>query len=303
MLLQKIYHLEIWLTLNHKRLIATTMVGTITKCPPFFMQKKLLTLTLRNSLRYNYHSEGDNAMMTVNEVSKLTGVSIRTLQYYDTIGLLKPAEYTESGYRLYDDAELEKLQQILLFKALEFPLKDIADIINSADFDKEKALQQQIELLTLKKEHLENLITLARGLKTRGVNKMDFSAFDTKKLDEYAKRAKEEWGKTPQYEEYKKKSSGRTRDDEKTLMENLMQIFVRFGQLKELDPAAEEVQKQVKTLQDFITNNMYTCSDEILFGLGKMYAAGGEFTENIDNAGGEGTAEFTYKAIKVFCEK
>ena len=125
--------------------------------------------------------------MTVNEVSKLTGVSIRTLQYYDNIGLLKPAEYTESGYRLYDDTALETLQQILLFRELEFPLKEIKTIIGSSDFDKNKALNQQIELLTLKKEHLENLISFARGLKKKGANKMDFSAFDTAKLDEYAK--------------------------------------------------------------------------------------------------------------------
>ena len=105
--------------------------------------------------------------MTVNEVSKLTGVSIRTLQYYDNIGLLKPAEYTESGYRLYDDTALETLQQILLFRELEFPLKEIKTIIMSSDFDKEKALNQQIELLTLKKEHLENLISFARGLKKK----------------------------------------------------------------------------------------------------------------------------------------
>ena len=241
-------------------------------------------------------------MMTVNEVSKLTGVSIRTLQYYDSIGLLKPAEYTESGYRLYDDAGLEKLQQILLFKALEFPLKDIADIVNSADFDKAKALQQQIELLTLKKEHIENLITLARGLKARGVKKMDFTAFDTKKIDEYTKRAKEQWGNTPEFEEYTKKSANWSKDDQKTMMENLMQIFVRFGQLKELDPASKEAQDQVKTLQDFITNNMYTCTNEILSGLGKMYAAGGEFTQNIDKAGGEGTAEFANKAISIYCK-
>ena len=241
-------------------------------------------------------------MMTVNEVSKLTGVSIRTLQYYDSIGLLKPAEYTESGYRLYDDAGLEKLQQILLFKALEFPLKDIADIVNSADVDKAKALQQQIELLTLKKEHIENLITLARGLKARGVKKMDFTAFDTKKIDEYTKRAKEQWGNTPEFEEYTKKSANWSKDDQKTMMENLMQIFVRFGQLKELDPASKEAQDQVKTLQDFITNNMYTCTNEILSGLGKMYAAGGEFTQNIDKAGGEGTAEFANKAISIYCK-
>ena len=79
-------------------------------------------------------------MMTVNEVSKLTGVSIRTLQYYDSIGLLKPTEYTESGYRLYDDTSLERLQQILLFKELEFPLKEIKTIIDAPGFDRNKAL-------------------------------------------------------------------------------------------------------------------------------------------------------------------
>ena len=86
-------------------------------------------------------------MMTVHEVSKLTGVSIRTLQYYDKIGLLRPAQYTDAGYRLYDDAALETLQQILLFRELEFPLKDIGEIIGSPDFDRSKALEQQIERL------------------------------------------------------------------------------------------------------------------------------------------------------------
>ena len=100
-------------------------------------------------------------MMTVHEVSRLTGVSIRALQYYDKIGLLPPAEYTESGYRLYDDASLERLQQILLFRELEFPLKDVKEIVNSPNFDRSKALKQQIELLMLKKEHIENLIGLS----------------------------------------------------------------------------------------------------------------------------------------------
>ena len=129
-------------------------------------------------------------MKTVNEVSRLTGVSIRTLQYYDKIGLLHPAGYTEAGYRLYDDTDLERMQQILLFKELEFPLKDIARIIKSPDFDREKAIRQQIKLLTLKKEHLEKLIDLARGIKITGGNEiMDFSAFDTKQLDEYTANA------------------------------------------------------------------------------------------------------------------
>ena len=97
-------------------------------------------------------------MMTVNEVSKLTGVSARTLHYYDTIGLLKPAQMTESGYRLYDDAALERLQSILLFRELQFPLKEIRNILDSPNFDRNKALDQQITLLRMKKEHIENLI-------------------------------------------------------------------------------------------------------------------------------------------------
>ena len=86
-------------------------------------------------------------MMTVKEASRLTGISIRTLQYYDKLGLL-PVMRTESGYRLYDDAALERLQQILLFRELEFPLKDIQKIVENPAFDRQKALEQQITLLT-----------------------------------------------------------------------------------------------------------------------------------------------------------
>ena len=113
-------------------------------------------------------------MRTVNEVSKLTGVSVRTLHDYDEIGLLHPTEVTLAGYRLYDDTALERLQHIMLFRELEFPLKDIKDIVNGSNFDRNKALEQQIELLTLKKEHIENLITFARGIQGIGVKNMDF---------------------------------------------------------------------------------------------------------------------------------
>lgn len=241
-------------------------------------------------------------MMIVNEVSKLTGVSIRTLQYYDTIGLLKPSSYTESGYRLYDDTALERLQQILLFKELEFSLKEIKEIIDAPNFNREKALEQQIELLTLKKEHLENLIDFARGIKMIGVKKMDFTAFDTKKIDEYAKRAKEQWGDTSEFREYEEKSKNMTDAQQKDIMNSFVLIFAEFGKLKEQDAASEEVQLQVKKLQDFISEHYYNCSKQILSVLGKMYAGGGEFTENIDRYGGEGTAEFTARAIDIYCQ-
>jgi len=243
------------------------------------------------------------AMMTVNEVSKLTGVSIRTLQYYDKIGLLKPAEYTGAGYRLYDDAALEKLQQILLFRELEFPLKDIKEIVTRSDFDKRKALDQQIGLLELKKEHIENLIDMCKGLKLRGVRKLDFKAFDISKIDEYAKRAKEQWGKTPEFKEFEEKDKNRTESEKEDMMTDFMKIFEEFGAMKDSDHASAKVQTQVKKLQGYITDHFYKCSDEILFSLGKMYAGGGEFTDNIDKMGGAGTAEFVYQAIKVYCGK
>ena len=240
-------------------------------------------------------------MKTVNEVSKLTGVSIRTLQYYDQIDLLKPTEYTESGYRLYDDAALERLQQILLFKELEFPLKDIKDIITRSDFDKTKALAQQIELLELKKEHIENLLNLCRYLKARGVRHLNFDAFDTKKLDEYSKKAKEQWGQTPEYKEFEEKSKNWTKEYESGLMADFSKLFEEFGTMKEMDPASAEVQSQVKKVQDFITKNMYTCTNDILYGLGTGYVGGGELQENIDKMGGEGTAVFIFNAIKIYC--
>ena len=96
-------------------------------------------------------------MKTVKEVSRITGVSVRTLHHYDAIGLLKPTQITEAGYRLYDDTALERMQQILLFRELEFSLKEISEMIDAPDFDKNKALDQQIELLLMKKEHLEHL--------------------------------------------------------------------------------------------------------------------------------------------------
>jgi len=241
-------------------------------------------------------------MRTVHEISKLTGVSIRTLHYYDEIGLLSPTQLTDAGYRLYNDESLEKLQLILLFRELRFSLKEIKNILHSSDFDRNKALEQQIELLTLKREHLDNLITFARGIKMLGVKNMDFTAFDTKKLDEYARRAKEQWGKTPEYQEFETKSATWTKDTEQQMVDELMQIIAEFGKMQTLEPSDEKVQAQVNKLQDYISEHFYHCTNQILAGLGKMYNGGGEFTENIDKAGGEGTADFTARAIEIYCK-
>ena len=118
-------------------------------------------------------------MMTVHEVSELKGVSPRTLRYYDQINLLPPTEYNEYGHRLYDDTTLELLQQILLFRELQFPLKEIRKMLSNPDYDREQALERQIDSLESKRSNLENLIHLARQIKTMGVYSIDFKDFDS----------------------------------------------------------------------------------------------------------------------------
>ena len=240
-------------------------------------------------------------MMTVHEVSRITGLSVRTLRYYDQIGLLPPNKGTDSGYRLYDDSALEKLQQIMLFRELEIPLKTIGEIMNEPQYNGKSILDRQIELLKQRREHIDNLITFATGVKYIGVRFMDFSAFDKSKLDESAKKAKKLWGDTAEYREFEEKEKKRTAEDNDRLTEETMAFFAEFGSMRSHDPGDSEVQAQVARLQAFFSENFYRCSDKILLGLGKMYAGGGELTNNIDSVGGEGTAEFVHQAIEIYC--
>jgi DNA-binding transcriptional MerR regulator len=241
-------------------------------------------------------------MKTVQQVSKLTGVSVRTLHHYDEIGLLKPAKITEAGYRLYDETALRKLQSILFFRELEFPLKQIKAFLDDPHFDAEQALEDQIRLLELRAEQLGKLISHARQIQKTGVIPMDFSAFDRSKQESYAAEAKKRWGKTEAYKEYEQKTAGQSQAQQNAAADGLMAIFARMGTIRTADPASAEAQALVKQLQEYITANYYTCTKQILRGLGMMYIAGDEMTANIDAAGGEGTAQFAHEAIEIYCK-
>ena len=238
-------------------------------------------------------------MMTVHEVSARTGVSQRALRYYDRLGLLPPAGTSPAGYRLYDEGSLERLSCILLFRELQFPLKDIRAILDSPAFDRNRALDQQIALLEMKREHFDNLILLARGIRVYGVDMKDmkFEAFDTTKIEQYAAEAKASWGQSPAWREYEGRRAGRSPERERQLGEGMMALMAEFGAMKDMDPAAPEVRAQVEKLRAYITEHYYTCTDDILRGLGAMYAGGGSMTENIDSAGGPGTGAFIRRAI------
>lgn len=239
-------------------------------------------------------------MLTVHEVSALTGVTVRALRHYDRIGLLKPTAVSDAGYRLYDEAALVRLQCVMLYKTLEFPLKDIRAILDSPSFDRNRALDQQIALLEMKREHFDNLIQLAKGIRAYGIDmkSMKFEAFDTTKIEQYAAEARASWGDTEAWREYERKTARRTPEQARLLSQGMTQLMAEFGALRTHRPDAPEVASQVEKLRGYITEHYYTCTDAILRGLAAMYAGGGSMTENIDAAGGPGTGAFIGAAIR-----
>lgn len=238
--------------------------------------------------------------LQIKEFAEFTGVSVRTLHYYDEIGLLKPSCVDEhSGYRFYDEEALLRMQEILFYRELEFSLKSIKAILSSPNYDKTKALQEQKQLLTLKKERLERLICAIDGA-AKGENVMN--AFSNAEFETYKNAAKEKWGNTDAYREYETKTAGQSAEQMQAAGDGLMEIFKEFGAIRHLSPSDPQAQALVAKLQGYITDHYYSCTKQILFGLGQMYAAGDEMNRNIDKAGGEGTGVFARDAITVYCK-
>ena len=234
--------------------------------------------------------------MQIKEFAELTGVSVRTLHYYDEIGLLKPSEVdAQNGYRFYDEESLERMREILFYRELDFSLKTIAEILSSPDYDKQQALSRQRKLLLSKKERLEQLIAAIDSVeKGEGFMKTnnDYKALKNK----YAEEVKQRWGNTDAYKE----SQQRNTDFSKAAA-LLDAVFEEFAELNRsgVSPNDEPAKVQVEKLQRCITDNFYTCTNEILAGLGQMYVADERFRTNIDNHG-KGTAEFVSACIKSY---
>lgn len=239
--------------------------------------------------------------MSVHEVAKLTGITARTLHYYDQIGLLKPTKVTKAGYRMYDDTALGRLQSILLFRELEFPLKEIKAILDSPNFDQSEVIAQQLKLLELQYKHLGELIAFTREIQKKGAEAMNFNVFDKSEIEKYEAEVKEKWGSTKAYQEYKQKDAAQNAGSYSEIADELMTLFSELGELKHFTPNSGEVQEKISKLQNFITDHYYVCTNEILSGLGEMYVCDERFKNNIDKAGGDGTAEFVNQAIAVYC--
>ena len=166
--------------------------------------------------------------MTIGEVARLTGVTIRTLRHYDRIGLLTPSEVTGAGYRLYDDASLRRLHMILLFRELEVPLEEIRRILDDPGFDPSAALRLQERQLLMRRGHIDRLLRLIRTLQQKGMTHMDFSAFDRHQQEDWAAQARAAWGETPAYREYEQRESTRQPGDSARAGRELMGMLGEF---------------------------------------------------------------------------
>ena len=244
--------------------------------------------------------------LQIKEFAGLTGVSVRTLHYYDEIGLLKPSFVDElNGYRFYDEASLERMQEILFYRELDFSLKSIAELLASPNYNKQKALAKQKQLLTLKKERLTRLIA---ALEQAEKGEITMSVFDNSEYEtarqQYEDEAKQRFGETDAYKESQAKTGGYSKEKWNDVLGGMNGVFSEFAECKNCGDRADShtAQRLVKKLQDYITANFYHCTDDILAGLGQMYVCDERFRNNIDK-NGDGTAEFVSEAIGIYCKK
>ena len=248
-------------------------------------------------------------MYQINEVSKLTGVSIRMLHHYDKIGLLSPSKRTHSNYRMYNNDDISRLYQILLFKELEFPLQEIKQILDDKDFDRREALKVQRNLIFEKKKRLERILeSIDDTIENLGGNvmsKSNFKAFDYEEVKKHQEKYKEEtekrYGNSDVYKESQEKTSKYSKNDWENIMGEASVIYEELAKLMDKEPSDEKVQELIEKWRNHISTNFYNCTVEIFRGLALMYVGDERFTKNIDKYG-EGLSQFMSDAMNIYCD-
>lgn len=242
--------------------------------------------------------------LSVSEAARRAGVSVRTLRWYDEIGLLKPSETTPAGYRFYDDAAMASLQQILFYRELDVPLEQIRHILDAPENDRAEALQKHRTLLLMKRRRLDDMLRLVDET-IGGIIMYDERPKPTQAdweavKNQYAQETAERWGNTEAFLESREKHKDYTPEKETQILAEQEEIFTAFGACA--DPAGPEGQALVRRWQAHITQYHYNCTDRILACLGQMYANDPRFQENLDKYG-PGTAQKMSDAIAKFVQK
>jgi len=245
-------------------------------------------------------------------VATIAGVSVRTLHHYDEIGLLKPSEVRDNGYRYYSDEDLERLQQILFFKELDLPLQEVRAILDDEQYNRRRTLLIHKELLLKKKHRLEQIITsVERTLHSieggSAMSKKDmFEPFDMKEIEEHQKKYEQEaerrWGHTEAYKASARRAAKYTEADWKRIKEETAAVYAGLVARMAYGPDDEEAQRIIASHRQLITNNFYECSTEIYRGLADMYVNDYRFTENIDKRQ-PGLAAFMREAMHIHCDR
>jgi MerR family transcriptional regulator, thiopeptide resistance regulator len=241
---------------------------------------------------------------TIGAVARLAGISIRTLHHYDEIGLLSPGGRSEAGYRLYEAADLERLQQILLLRELGFGLDEIARVLDDPAYDRGTALHQQRDQLERNRARLDRLIAavdqaITASQEGRTMTPEEslevFGDFDP---SEYEDEAKERWGDTDAYKESARRTKSYTKADWQRIGAESEEINQAFIALMDAGVPATSTQARevAERHRGHITKWFYPCSPEIHASLGAMYAADPRFTKNIDKAR-DGLAKYMSEAI------
>jgi DNA-binding transcriptional MerR regulator len=252
---------------------------------------------------------GDIVAYTVKAVAEFAGVSIRAIHHYDKIGLLVPAGTSPSGYRLYSESNLERLQEILFFKELGFGLQEIKTIMDGAGYDRKEALRSHKQILFEKKKRLDNLIGLVEKTlatmerKATMSNDELFDGFDDAKIEEYKKEAKERWGETDAFKESERKTSKYGKADWDEIKVESGDIFTKLAALmaEGKSPADDAVQEQIGRWFKHINDRFYACTPEIFRGLADMYVGDARFTATYDKVR-PGLAQFKRDAMHIYCD-
>lgn len=239
---------------------------------------------------------------TIHQLAKLASVTVRTLHYYDAIGLLKPSFVRPNGYRIYEEKELLQLQQILFFRELEFPLEDIRTMIHAKDFDAANALRDQKAMLVAKRQRLTAIIQTI-DIRLKGgepmTDNMLFGSFSTKQLDEYRKEAKARWGDTNAYKQSEERVKQLSKEDFAHIGEEWNTRTKRLAALMDRGVEDFEVQKLIKE-QHAAIGKFYDCSYEMFRNLGTMYVEDERFAKNYEKYR-PGMAVFMRDAIAYYC--
>lgn len=248
----------------------------------------------------------------VNQIAELAGITVRTLRYYDKIGLLVPSARSDAGYRLYADDDLERLQQILFFRELDFPLARIQELMNNPHFSRQEALVMQIDWLDQKAAHYLKLAQLARNTMKHweGGRKMPaknlFEGFDYEQMQleqkKYAAEVKERWGSSEAYQISQQRTAQYHREDWERLnqlqIDNMKQLCDLYNDGTAYDDP--RVMQVVENAMDFINQNFYPCSLEIMSNLGNMYICDERFTAYYEKFS-PGLAVYYNNAIQHYC--